>query len=208
MRRRRPRPTRGDAPRVVAASDCEHCRDGWVTQPVNALSSLGYVVAGADLLQRPDPDRPFAWAVIGVGVGSVAYPGPGGVAGRWLHDASLLAMLGLLTLTDLTVAEGRPMPAPGIGAVVAGAAVLAHPRTSSYAQGAVGATAIAAEARRHVRSGARREASIAAPLMLAGLALQVFGRTGEPLCRPRSPLQAHAGWHLLSAAALWSRRRF
>ena len=40
------------------------------------------------------------------------------------------------------------------------------------------------------------------------LALHVLGRTGQPWCRPGSPLQAHAAWHVVSAAALWSRRRF
>jgi hypothetical protein len=34
------------------------------------------------------------------------------------------------------------------------------------------------------------------------LPLQVFGRTGGPWCRPDSVLQAHAGWHVLTATAL------
>ena len=179
-----------------------------VTQPSNTVSSLAYVAAGADLLRRPDPDRPFAWAVVAVGLGSVAYHGPGGVLGRWAHDGSLIAMLGLLTLTDVTVADGRPMPDAAVAGVVAAAAVAAHPRTSDYAQGAVGALAVAAEARRIITRSTVREAMVSLPLMTTGLTLHILGRTGERWCRPDAVLQPHAAWHALSAAALWSRRRF
>ena len=193
---------------MLAASDCEHCRPGLVTQPANTVSSLAYVAAGADLLRRPDPDRPFAWAVIAVGLGSVAYHGPGGTLGKWAHDSSLIAMLGLLALTDLTTAEGRPMPDAAVAGVVAAAAVGAHPATTDYAQGGVGALAVLAEARRHIRGAGAREAAVAIPLMTSGLVLHILGRTGERWCRPDSLLQPHAAWHTLSAAALWARRRF
>lgn len=201
-------PARSTPPTVVAASDCERCRDGWITQPANAASSLAYVAVGLDLLRHPDRDRPFALAVAAVGVGSVGLHGPGGVAGKWAHDASLLAMLGLLALSDLTVADGRSKPPAAIAGVVAAAAVAAHPRTTDRAQLVAGALATVAEVRRFVRQGGRREVLVAAPLWSAGLALHVLGRTGEPWCRPDSPLQAHAAWHVVSAAALWSRRRF
>jgi hypothetical protein len=192
----------------VAVDDCETCRSGPIAQPANAASSLAYVVAGADLLRRPDPDRPFAWAVIAVGLGSVAYHGPGGVVGKWAHDASLIAMLGLLALTDVTVADGRTMPEAAIAGVVGTAALGALPRTTDVAQGAAGALAVAAEARRHLRQGAAREAVVSLPLLTAGLGLHLLGRSGERWCRPGSLLQPHAGWHVLSAAALWARRRF
>ncbi|WP_421117859.1 hypothetical protein ACE2AJ_10460 [Aquihabitans daechungensis] len=192
----------------MAADDCETCRPGLVAQPVNALSSLAYVAAGADLLRRRHPDRTFAWAVIGVGLGSVAYHGPGGVAGKWAHDGSLIAMLGLMALSDVTTAEGHPMPPVAVGMVAATAAAAAHPVTTDAAQIATGALALAASARRFVRNTEVREAGVTLPLWSAGLVLQVLGRTGEAWCRPGSLLQPHAGWHVLSAAALWSRRRF
>jgi hypothetical protein len=194
--------------RVLAESDCERCRPGLVSQPTNTVTSLAYVVAGADLLRRDQADRAFAWAVIGVGVGSVAYHGPGGRWGRWLHDATLLSMLGLLVASDLTVHDGRRLPGPVIGAVVAAAGVAAHPVSSEVAQVTVGAAAAAAETRRIVRGGGRREPAVSGPLLVAGLVGQVLGRTGRPWCRPDSPLQAHGAWHVLSAAALWSRNRF
>lgn len=193
---------------MVAASDCERCRPGWVTQPSNAISSLAYVAAGLDLLRGPEPDRAFAVAVAAVGVGSVGLHGPGGPVGKWAHDASLIAMLGLLALSDLTVAEGRATPRSAVAGVAAVAAIAARPRTTDAAQAVAGALATSAEVRRFVRHGARREAAVAGPLWALGAALHVLGRTGEPWCRPDSILQAHAGWHVASAAALWTRRRF
>ena len=197
-----------EQPRILATSDCEHCRPGLVSQPANTVSSLAYVAAGIDLLGQPDPDKTFAWGLIGVGLGSVAYHGPGGVAGKWAHDATLLALFGLMALSDVTVAEGKPMPAASIAAVVAASGAAAHPRTTDVAQGAFGALAIAASARRYARSDDLKVLTVSLPLWTAGLTLQILGRTGQPLCRPSSPFQAHAAWHVLSAAALWSRRRF
>ena len=179
-----------------------------ITQPGNSVSSLAYVVAGADLLRRRDPDRPFAWSLIAVGLGSVAYHGPGGVLSRWAHDSSLIAMLGLMVLSDVTVVDGRDMPPAAVAAVTVAAAAAAHPATSEYAQGAVGGLAVVAEARRHIKRASIREAAVSLPLLTSGLVLHILGRTGERWCRPDTLLQPHAAWHTLSAAALWSRRRF
>ncbi|WP_426574782.1 hypothetical protein [Aquihabitans sp. McL0605] len=198
----------GDRPRVLAYSDCEHCRPGLVSQPANTVSSLAYVAAGAELLRHHHPDRAYAWSLIGVGMGSVAYHGPGGAAGKWAHDATLLAMFGLMALSDITIAEGRPMSPAAIAGVTAAAAAGAHPRTTDVAQGVAGALALAATARRFTHSTAHRDLVVSLPLWVVGLTLQVLGRTGQPLCRPESPFQAHAAWHVLSAAALWTRRRF
>ena len=207
--------------RLVAASDCETCRDGWVTQPVNTVSSLAYVVAGAVTLGRTERGpqrtrrggRAIGWSLVGVGLGSVAYHGPGGVLGRWLHDASLLAMAGVVATTDLAEARGSsPAPAALAAACVTGG-VLAHPRTSALAQAVAGGAAAAFEVHRHasLRGSAaaadRARASSAAALGSLGVLLQVQGRTGEPWCRPDSRLQAHAAWHVLSAAALAARAR-
>lgn len=194
--------------RVLAESDCERCRPGPISQPVNTVSSLAYVVAGADLLRRREPDRAFAWSMIGVGVGSVAYHGPGTAVGRWLHDASLISMLGLLVASDVTVHDGRRLHPGVVAGVVGAAAVAARPATSEPAQLVTGAAAAVAEGRRVLRHRRYRDPAVSAPLLLGGIALHVTGRTGRRLCQPDSPLQPHAAWHVLSAAALWSRNRF
>ena len=193
---------------MVAASDCERCREGLVTQPANAASSLAYVAAGADLLRGPDPDRAFAWALIGVGVGSVAYHGPGGRAGRWLHDATLITMLGLMATAEVGARRGRPLPSGMAPAVASLAAVGAHPRLTEGSQAVAGAAAAVAEVARFRRSAGWRALLVGLPLWTTGATLQLLGRTDKPWCRPDSPFQAHAGWHLASAAALWARGRF
>ncbi|MGH8978237.1 MAG: hypothetical protein ACRDV7_09205, partial [Acidimicrobiia bacterium] len=45
-------------------------------------------------------------------------------------------------------------------------------------------------------------AACAAGAFAFAVPLQLFGRTGGPLCRPDSVLQAHAAWHVLTAAAV------
>ena len=56
--------------RILAASDCEHCRPGPISQPANTVSSLAYVAAGAAMaaavLRRPaDQDRALDLAYAG-----------------------------------------------------------------------------------------------------------------------------------------------
>jgi hypothetical protein len=203
-------------PAVVAASDCERCRPGLVTQPANTASSLAYVAAGAaalaDARRHPARDRPGAravgWSLVAAGLGSVAYHGPGGVVGRWAHDASLLAMTGLIALADVHHGRGTQPAAAEIVAVTAVASAAAHPRTSAVAQAVAAGGALAAEVHRHLVHGHdERRDVLAAAVFAAGLGLHVGGRTGRPLCQPGSPLQPHAAWHVLSAAAVWLRTR-
>lgn len=72
--------------------DCERLHDGLVAQPVNTLSSLAYVAAGGWLLSRARGGRDVAFgaAVVGVGLGSVAFHGPGGAVARGLHDGTIV----------------------------------------------------------------------------------------------------------------------
>jgi len=166
------------------------------------------VAGGLDLMGQPDSDRAFALAMVGVGIGSVALHGPGGVLGKWAHDASLLSMLGLLALADLTVAEGRHKPRGAVAGIVVASMLGALPSATDISQAVAGALAASAETRRFLRKRAAREAGVTVPLWVLGGSLHVLGRTGQPLCREDSLLQAHAGWHVVSAAALWSRRHF
>ncbi|MGH8997766.1 MAG: hypothetical protein ACRDY7_00040, partial [Acidimicrobiia bacterium] len=62
-------------------TDCEHLRDGLLAQPANALTSLAYVAAGAEVLRQARRARaPLAAAggvaLMGVGAGSYAFHGP------------------------------------------------------------------------------------------------------------------------------------
>ena len=44
----------------AGAGDCERCRPGLISQPVNAVSSLGYVVAGVAMLRGAELGQQFA----------------------------------------------------------------------------------------------------------------------------------------------------
>jgi hypothetical protein len=225
--------------RVLASSDCERCRPGLVTQPANTVSSLAYVVAGAAMLRSARHSGPsrstetaLAWATIAVGVGSVAYHGPGGTVSRYAHDASLVAMLGFIAWSDAERLAGKRLPA-GLAVVPLVAAVGAAPSLSPATQALAGLAAVVAEGARlrqadtgaadgridglgdrpaeHPDRGSRRTAWrpwspwVAGPALAVGLAAQAFGRTGGPWCRPDSLLQPHALWHVLTAVALWAR---
>jgi hypothetical protein len=142
-------------PAHVATDDCERLRAGLIAQPVNSGSSLAYCAVGAWILRgRPVTFHTVALgtSAIAAGVGSVLYHGPGGRAGRLVHDATA-ALLAGVTVVALT--------------------------------------------RRH----APQRASAVACLAAAG-ALHTASRSGRVLCRPDSLLQGHAGWHVLTAAAL------
>jgi len=73
--------------------------------------------------------------------------------------------------------------------------------------GVLGAAALATEAVA-LRSGhPLAPAALAAGALALGGLVHGLSRTGGPLCRPKSLLQGHAAWHVLSAAALaaWAR---
>ncbi|HEV7722017.1 MAG TPA: hypothetical protein VGO60_12055 [Iamia sp.] len=189
----------------VATGDCERCRPGLVAQPVNTVSSLAFVAAGVPLVRGRRPvTRALGWAAVAAGLGSVAYHGPGTAAGRYAHDASLLALLGLMALDDGGRATGRTPPPVGLAAIPPLAAVGALPPLTEVAQPVAGALAVAAGVARAIRRGAEDgPAPLAGSVVLgAGVVLHALGRTGGPLCEPDSRLQPHAAWHVAAAAAV------
>ena len=107
--------------RVVAlgASDCEALRDGWLGQPVNTLSSVAYVVAGAYVLRRGGPRLP-ALALAAVGVGSVLYHGPMTPGAGLAHDGSIVALAATVPLAW----RSRSLRWPPVPAVIAGGAAI------------------------------------------------------------------------------------
>jgi hypothetical protein len=156
----------------LGAGDCERLRDGVVAQPVNTASALAYLAVGAWLAGRALPS---------------------GVP----HRRQRLAF-------------GLAVAAAGVGSVDyhgpgSPAARLLHDG-GLYA--VVAFVAVHEVARRARRAGwawppGRRAAYRAAlAATAAGAACWWLGRTGGALCDPDSPLQGHAAWHLLTAAAL------
>jgi hypothetical protein len=136
---------------VLGGTDCELLRVGeLLAQPVNALSSLAYVVAGLWVIRRR---RWLGASVVAVGIGSVLYHGPQPPGIRLVHDLTIVgALAGVAAIAWRRLAD-RPVPPPAAG------------------------------------------------LAVAGLVFYVAGRTDGPFCDPGSLLQAHAAWHVLTAAA-------
>lgn len=163
-----------DQPPTLGDGDCEALRGGWLGQPVNTLTSAGYVAVGAWLGARsarlPCDQRPGAAAYAGLvaltGIGSVAYHGPQFPGAQMLHDVPIIAASAVGAAVPLSrLARGRE-------------ALPGWSTRSGVAIGACGAL---------------------------GLVAYAAGRTGSPLCRPRSLLQPHGVWHLATAAliGLW-----
>jgi hypothetical protein len=75
----------------LGGSDCEALRDGWLGQPINAVSSMAYVLAGAYLLRERGRVVP-AVALAAVGVGSALYHGPMPPGADLVHNGSLVGL--------------------------------------------------------------------------------------------------------------------
>jgi Ceramidase len=203
----------------VAGSDCESIRDGFIAQPANTISSLAYVVAGLWILWRVAPAEvvrrdvgvAYALAIVVVGIGSVAFHGPGSAAGQFVHDSSIAALLLVVIAADMLSLRRSWLPAAA-GAVVAAIVLLLVPDASNAVTGLLIVAAVALEIAVHRHRGvpASPRERIAYGIAIAALAIagvaQLLGRTDAPLCDPGSNWQAHALWHTLTAVALaaWS----
>lgn len=177
-----------------AAADCEVIGAGFLGQPVNALTTVGFVVAGLFVLSRRTDCRWIGIGLMATGVGSFLFHGPMPPANEWAHDVTLAWLLALVAGWGTLWERFTRLPALlAISVIFALVPVIADPL-------AVVLTAVA------LISILRRDRSAATmvPLLLLA-AVAVFGRlgaTGGPLCDPESLLQPHAVWHLGSAIAV------
>jgi hypothetical protein len=199
----------------AAGGDCEQVRSGLLGQPANAVSAAGYLVAGGWVLvcvcrRRAAPLRYrwFAAAVAANGVGSGLYHGPGWPGSGWCHDVAAIAVPVFIAadgLGGIRAWDDRTVTRVGLAATAAAAAgALARPVTNiamlTAATAAVLAEAVVA--RRPSPRGRRPGRVVMVAALVIGVTAYLLGRTGGPLCRPDSLLQAHALWHLLTAGAM------
>lgn len=208
----------------MPAADCESLANGVLAQPINAVSSLAFVVAGFLLFVAATRDGyrgplnvGFSVTMVAVGIGSVAFHGPGGVVADWVHDGSISALLVLIVAAEI----GNALEWNQRRVVAAWAAVSAvlwsvewiwsragdtlNAPLAAFAVVGVLATQRAGAPERDERTGG----------MLVGLAILALGglimllsRTGGPLCAPNSVLQGHAVWHVLAASGIFVYARF
>jgi hypothetical protein len=104
-------------------ADCESFHDGLLAEPVNSLSSLAYVAAGAWVWRQ---DRPRGAALMAVGVGSFAYHARGGTAAHVLHDGSIAVIAAIVAASIPRLATGA-RARPRVAAFAVGAFALAVP---------------------------------------------------------------------------------
>lgn len=175
------------------ATDCELIGGAFLSQPVNALTSLGFVIAGLEIARRRPGRRLFGIAVASIGVGSFLAHGPRWDGSVWLHDVTIAWVL------VLVLADGMPRfvasgAIPGLGILFALAPITNDAVLVVLAIGAIG---------RELLPSRRTGVTVAAAAILAsGAMIGTLSRTGWPWCAPDSLLQGHAAWHLLAATAL------
>lgn len=194
---------------AMGTSDCEALRDAWLAQPANAWSSGAYLLAGGYLAVRhrataavARATAPAALALGAVAVGSFLYHGPQPAWGDAVHDASIALLLGTLAgrggaAGPVSVRHRRRI----LFVVVAAALVVAVPGSVQAVHGALVGVVGISTVRTVRRSGATPAVQVALVALAAGIALFAVGRTGGPLCEPRSLAQPHAGWHVATAIA-------
>jgi hypothetical protein len=207
----RPRPLR------LGQSDCERIREGFIAQPVNTFSNIGYVISGAELVargldgqvKRPRLTTAFGLALTALGVSSAAYHGPGTTWGKWSHDTSIAGALTFIGVAEVSEARAwsRPMTVIAGCAGLLGAAALLAVRPDATNPLDAGLVALSAGVAVVQPKSSRPNIRRVAPAMIVAEAANALGRTNGPLCQPDSLLQGHAVWHMLTAAALrgWAR---
>lgn len=203
----------------AGGSDCEEIAADGLAQPVNALSSLAYVVAAAWLVgraRRLDASaQRFVWvyaaAVSLNGWGGGAYHGTAYRSGHWLHDWGIATTLAAMALWNLGVGRGRPIAWRWwVVVAVALAVVCVWPGPALVTAGVLVALVVTAEVvlvRRGLRpaparSATRRAYAVTLGALVVGLVTKQLTSTGGPLCDSDGLLQGHALWHVLTAIAM------
>jgi hypothetical protein len=203
---------------LAVAEDCEAFRDGWLGQPVNAISSLAFVVMGLWLLARARhaPARSAEIRLFGVasvltGLGSAAYHGPNPAWGQWAHDvpiASGLLLAAVVNLATFTGRRSRELFAWAAGTLAIAVIIAVSPDAQRAVFAAVGVAFGVTEVlavRRHLRPWPGDPDFglwlVVIGAFVVGVAAFFLGRI-DALCDPDSVLQLHALWHVLQAAAI------
>jgi hypothetical protein len=209
---------------------CEAARTGWVLQPANTWSNLGFVVAGLAVAAHA-ADRARLGVTMGAHPGlAVTYAvvvvllGPGSMA---MH-ATQTRLGGHLDLLSMFLVSGFALAyavmrlvrrGPGLFAVLfpllvgMGMVVLLtggrvplvrHSGNAAFAVMILLAVLVevALWQRREPRQDVVFGAASVAVLLVAYTVWQ-FGRRGHPWCEPESLLQWHGLWHVLCAVAAY-----
>jgi hypothetical protein len=207
---------------------CEHFRDGWVKQPANTWSNLGFVAAGLWMASRLDrsvrvagvgrnlftrsPALPVTYAalVVFLGPGSMMMHGSGRDWGATADVVSMLIWIAFpVAYAGVRCFGGGERAfwaaylvlAVGLGGL---RAVGALPISGSATYTVLIPAFVAFEVGAARRPGVTRQPRwlvLTALSFFTALAIWRLSHTGAPLCDPHSLLQGHAAWHLLCAVS-------
>ena len=201
----------------LGESDCETIGDGFLAQPVNALSSLTFSVIGVAILvwagRAGGRERRFR-LILGLlfvltGLGSFLYHGPQTAGSLLAHDITFLATLVVVAITNGALALGwserRSWTVLAVLLTTYAVILVLWPTATNVLTTASVVLLVASDIPLHRIGGIAGRWYVAA-LVLLVLALGFFalGRSGAPLCTADSLFQGHALWHGLSAVALCS----
>ena len=196
--------------------DCERLTDGLLLQPVNALSSLAFVLVGIGVgavvsrrVGRQHRGWGFGVALTLVGLGSVAFHGPGGLPADWAHDASITVLLFLVIAVELgdrlRWSSRQELIVWGTAAAATIGAEALWPPMADIVNAVLTVSAVVVIVGyrwglpiARTRSGV----AIGSVLLVVGALVMVLSRTGGLWCDPDSVLQGHAIWHGLAALGL------
>jgi hypothetical protein len=211
----------------LGESDCELLRDALLAQPVNAITSLAFVVVTGGIAiatVRTPVDRLrsaiFAVCLASIGLGSFLYHGPQPSGSQELHDLPILLTVTSIAIWNLrlvTHSVRDDLVVLAAAAVVFGSITAIDGRLVPALTGLMIGAAVALElvvATRGLRpiDGRRHSRAEASMFGVAAVATATWllGRTGSPACTPDAIFQFHGLWHLASAVllALWWRLAF
>jgi hypothetical protein len=198
----------------VAAADCEALHGGFVHQPVNTYSSLGFVVVGLWILLRAlrrnrgerGASVAFGVALAFAGFGSLVLHGPDPTWGLWFHDLSGLAVLLLVAVLSFGTlfrwSFRISMVVNAVGVALLALALASRPLSTDHIAWFLVPVAVLSQlAVLRTRHGKAPHIAwlIAAITIVLGGAAFAAGRSVSSFCRPDSALQWHAVWHVLAA---------
>ena len=200
---------------ALGESDCETVGTGVLAQPVNAVSSLAFTVAGLALIpwvgRATGIERRLRTAFVvlmaATGVGSFLYHGPQSAGSHFLHDITFLMALATIAVANLAAAidwdERWVWATLGtVFAVCSLALVLVPGSTNVFTGLSVVAVIVAHVLVRRRHRPHRQWSWLAGMAMIVALIFFGLGRTDGPLCDAESLFQGHALWHVFAALAL------
>jgi Ceramidase len=213
------------------AEFCEAGRSGWLKQPANALSNLGFVLAGLTIgwharlpsgrLERPGLAASYGVVVVLLGPGSMAMHATQTTLGGHLDLTSMFLVAGFAASYAAMRWTGRGptfFVVAFVGAVLGCELVERVPgqipvvmTLGNVIFGALLVLALTLELRlRRRNSGLGDVRWVRGAVAAIGVAFVIWNlsKDGAALCHPHSLLQGHAAWHLLCAVSAYCIYRY